>query len=421
MPTSMRFITRVTIIFIGFILMLSPTSAQEDASEHRIYVWEATSAEPVITIETGLRIWNAELSADGTQVIAALQGGLLRVYDATSGELSHERQLADFDPEAEGVPYFVTLPASEANQLLVIGDGRYGLWDWSADEMLFEGENTRLLYSSISPDGTHMFLDEVGTAVVIALPSGDRLFTMEDQSSFAEWSADSQWLAVPFRQSFRIYDGTSGVTILEAGLPNTGYMSLEWSPTSDHLAAAINFTPDFETAGLYLYTEDGGLFNSVLNYTFDAPYQDIAWNLTGTQLAVATEEAGGLYVFDALEGELVRRLAENDSGVLSSYWNADSSVLSAAVISDDQPVLRMWDMQTGQALTPAGSVSRLRGLAHAPNHDMLAVYGESGDGVQIDLYDLSQPETAPTLLSVPEAIRGLRWSVDSTHLLALKR
>lgn len=418
MHSGTRLVITVPMLLVGLLLLLTLSStAQEADTQHSIHIWEVATGE-LVTIDTGLRVWDARLSADGLMATAALEGGLLHVYDVTSGEIIHERQLPDFDPDAVDVPYFVTLPEGDPDQMMVIGDGRYWLWDWTADEMLFEGQNLRLLYSQISPDGTRLLMYEGNTATMIALPSGDLLFTVENQVTVAMWSGDSQLIAIPFRQALNIYQGSTGDVLMEASLPNTGLKDVAWSPMSEHVAMTVNFTPDFETGAVFLYTRTDDTFVESFTYAFDAPTEQIAWNAAGTRFAIATEEMGGLYVFDVETGELVHRLAQENERTLRSYWSADGTVLAAAVVSSGEIELRMWDVQTGGEIAIETLVTTVRRLAQSPDRTWFAVYGDTATGRGIDLYNLNQPATILLTLTTPEPITGLLWNTASTHLIA---
>ncbi|MFE2132027.1 NB-ARC domain-containing protein [Streptomyces sp. NPDC059466] len=220
-----------------------------------VKIWDATTGQITATL-TGHDsvVFAVAISPDGTWLATGNDRGAVRIWDAATGQIT-----ADLTSGHRGRVYAVAI--SPDGTWLATGDqfGAVQIWD------AFTGQITATLTGhaggvnavAISPDGTWIATGDNNGTMRIWDAAADHTHTPTTIVGHSGWvsavaiSPDGAWLATSsVDRTVRIWNPLSGdlaTTMRTEG----GLRALDWTPTSGSLATAGDF-------GLYLYHFDPG-------------------------------------------------------------------------------------------------------------------------------------------------------------------
>ncbi len=142
----------------------------------------------------------------------------------------------------------------------------------------------------------------------------------------------------------------------------------------------------------------------------------VAYSPDGRLIASASEEI--VWVWDAVTGEVVRKLEDHPDSVSAVAFAADGKSL---VATSQGGMLHVWDLASGKELRhPLGLQGRKRNTALSPDGTTYAVWGRDNVLVVIGLWDVRTGKEIRTLEVTPEmpVVHSLRLSTDGKTLVA---
>ncbi|KAJ5644252.1 uncharacterized protein N7484_006759 [Penicillium longicatenatum] len=184
-----------------------------------------------------------------------------------------------------------------------------------------------------------------------------------DRVTLIAWSLDGSRLASASDDEIvRIWDPTTGRSILTLEGHSDGVNSIAWSPDGSRLASAS----DDEIVRIW----DPTTGRSILTLEGHRDgVNSIAWSLDGSRLASASDDEI-VRIWDPTTGRSISTLEGHSDGVNSIAWSLDGNRLASA--SYDKTV-RIWDPATGQSIsTLEGHSDSVWSIAWSPDRSRLA-------------------------------------------------
>jgi WD40 repeat protein len=230
----------------GRLVSCSPSAGE-------VKVWDLTRHPEFATLaRTATDVESIAFRDDGRRLVSITVAGKLQLWDAASGMLCAERDLAT---SAELIESVGALAAFDAEGRRVAArcredNSRVRVWEVDRGETLFTGldhsypvhclrfsPDGRLLATGAS-DGTRedrkaeiKVWDAIEGTLRATLPARGRLFALA-------FSPDSRWLAVGGDRGLVVFDWSSGRELVRTGASGGGVTALTFRPDGLRLAAA---------------------------------------------------------------------------------------------------------------------------------------------------------------------------------------
>lgn len=216
-----------------------------------------------------------------------------------------------------------------------------------------------------------------------------------------------------------IYDAQS-FQLIEFMEEETTIFSVAWSPDSQTLAF---------TDGILIKTlnvETGNL--SILVEKATSPIATVVWSPDGQYLATGSydihetdryiETDPYILVWDASSGELVWTLIGHTANVSELAWSPNSKLLASATSlnpNSNDPSIRIWDMETGQAAAVLNEREEVAALSWSPDGNFLATAGYDG---ALRIWDTQTSQIIQDVNSSGLFFTAVAWSSDSQYIAA---
>jgi WD40 repeat protein len=345
-------------------------------------------------------------SSDGTKIVSGGDDGVLKIWEAATGHA------------------VATIPARQRPVYSVI-------WDAGGQTLIYSGGDglirqcdpeveleTRTMagryFVAWSPDGQLLAawgLDRnpaTRTVDVFNAATGQRLFSLPNPSPGGgiglEWSPDGSKLAV----------NNEGVIVWDLSTRQKKFQVLgrcqprasAWSPDGRTLAVA-----GLDNVVYLVDANSGTTLSTFHEHTISVT--SVAWKPDGAQIASADWRTG-VKVWEPESGRVVFDLRRPDDGADGHHgicWSPNGDRL-AAVCSNGE--ILIWDASNGEELRRLqGHTSRVRTIAWSPDGTRLA---SGGYDLYVKIWD---PGTGREMLSLPghdNSVDSIAWSPDSRQL-----
>ncbi len=174
-----------------------------------------------------------------------------------------------------------------------------------------------------------------------------------------------------------------------------------WNSRGDRLAIAGE--------RFLMYKRTGDTFTEYKTELGNPIVAHVAWNASGTLLAVATEDPT-IYILDA-DGKQVSKITRETDWVRAAAWHGDQ--LLAIALRERIEIINVDGTVTQQLPSPNGDISKLA----FNDHGDLAAAAVSG---VVRIYDL-QSSKSKTLVGHQASISVLHWAADDKQLVTASR
>jgi WD40 repeat protein len=361
---------------------------------------------------------------DGATLVQTTSSGHLEYWDARSGRLLRDPQIAKPYVTAAHAPNgkFVALRGGHIDE----AQGKRINWvalvevETAQERMRLELDDRRSQHLAVSANGSTIavdgekihIIDTAAKAVVLALD-----FARREATALA-LSPDGQTLAIGERNNLTVWQWSAGgeprTIPIAADAKNRVYVtSLEFSPDGATLAVGADRVGGDAQRGPALVNVATGktvreLSVAGVRYWY---VRGLAWSQDGKLLAAPLERDAsplgvGAVVWKAATGEVVQKLQAPHGYVSSLSFSPDNKLLAGA--NSYNPQLCVWDLETGERLGAAlpGHAYPPSSIRFFPDEDRLAT---ASDDATIRLWKLSQPEEVRILEPQRDPSDQTRW------------
>jgi WD40 repeat protein len=367
-------------------------------------IWDVARGRVVAEFGAGDGIFGLEYDRAGTRILTWGSAGVVRVWDATTGELlqdlvGHEGlvRVGRFSPDG-------TLIASGGHD-----DGVAMVWDASTGEVVGEmlGHRGHVVHLEWSPDSTKIVTGSTDTTAIVwdARTSRDLLTIQHGWFVFGvEFSPDSTRALSTSTGLTQVHDVAARQLAFDFP-DHAGVLQATASPDGKHLAV---FGLD-ETATVYDLATGGAVF--ALEHR--GRVNGLAFSPDGTQLATSSTDSLAR-LWDASTGRLQHTL---------DYFRCD--VTSVAYSDDGRRLLTnggrygpcIWEPQTGRHIYDYLTQTTSFLASQSPDGNRVVTSETVGP---TRLWQTKHPWDSVSLSHIREVDR-VAFSADSTRLVTASR
>ena len=304
-------------------------------------------------------------SPDGTCIATGGSNGLLKIWDALTGQLiltCEDCSVAPINAVAWSPDGRRVASAS--------GDKIARVWDISSGRCLlsFNGHSSSVRAVAWSPDGR-------------------RLASASDDETVQVW------------------DAASGKALLTYNGHSSSVRAVAWSPDGRRLASAS----DDETVQVW----DAASGKALLTYNGHSkkPVQAVAWSPDGRRVASASDDDKTVQVWDAASGKTLLSFNGHSHWVRAVAWSPDGRRVASA--SDDKTV-QVWDAASGKTLLSFNGHSHwVRAVAWSPDGRRVA---SASDDKTVQVWDAASGKTLLSINGHSSSVEAVAWLPDGRRL-----
>ncbi len=395
----------------------------------RVRIWDAQSGEIIndmtghlkkdfeILEGTSDRVITARFSPDGRYAATFSVGGLVHVWNISTGELvktfTHPPELITDQMAYPGQNKIGLSWSPDGSRIATAWYDSLGrIWDVETGEMLriLAGHTSNMIGIDWSPNGIYLLTQGMDTSARLWVASTGQMVLNLPTYGFGNtaWSHDGRWMAIPTQQGLIAWD--------------TAVLPPVLSPSSpvQHIIYEPMWTPDGKLLVL------SGIDGLVIDWSGNLTSRQIASNNGFIGLSpdstrlIACEGWNKTppQIIDLNTGEVITAMQNPDPNVLyiSSSWSNDGKRVASATYPGFWAVI--WDPETGEELARSETVNGLMNRPQfSPDDQLLAapsLFAEGNSPVYI-----IDPNTGETLRQLPSengwSIVAM-WSPDGTIL-----
>ncbi|HEY4036110.1 MAG TPA: protein kinase, partial [Ktedonobacteraceae bacterium] len=367
-------------------------------------------------------------SPDGTRLATGGSNGLLKIWDARTGQLI----LTCEDCCVAPINAVAWSPGGR-RLASASGDKIARVWDVSSGQCIlsFNGHSRAVNAVAWSPDGRRLAsASEDHTVQVWDAASGNLFLSFNGHSDAVNavaWSPDGHRLASAsgssiswnsMGKSVQVWDAASGKTLLSFNGHPRAVNAVAWSPDGHRLASTSNY----HTVQVW----DAASGKALLSFNGHSDdVNAVAWSPDGRCLASASGSSGwnsmdkSVQVWDAASGKALLSFNGHSRAVNAVAWSPDGHRLAST--SDDDTV-QVWDAASGKALLSFnGHSNPVQAVVWSPDGRRLASASASGswgesDDHTVQVWDAASGKTLLSFNGHSRTVNAVAWSPDGYRL-----
>ena len=386
-----------------------------------IRVWEAEMPEPDIHAKQllGHTSWMQGLafSPDSTQLASSSLDGTVKLWNMESGSclqtfIGHTDRVTRvaWSPDGRTVAsggwdstiFLWDVMQKKARAILKAGDNimitsvaftpdsrtllssskAVRMWDVENGQCLRTIDTYWVVFLDIdwSQDGRFLAASNSHGEIMIwkvsPVPSQNTLRGHSEGVQGVAWSPDGQQLAsAAIDASIRLWNPTTGVCneiLQDLDSSDTLFLSVAWSPDGRQLACG-SFMRGVQVWDMPAHTR-----RWVGQTPQPTRIHHVAWSPDGTQLVGAGWD-GAVYLWNALDGTLLRQMMGHTWGVMRVVWSPDGKWLASAGGGRENGEVLVWETQSGERVRVlAGHPWATFAVAWSPDGKQLISGGSDG-------------------------------------------
>jgi WD40 repeat protein/transcriptional regulator with XRE-family HTH domain len=376
-----------------------------------VKVWDVASGQlrETLTGHTD-RVSRVAWSPDGRILASSSRDQTLWLWEVATG--SYRGALYGHTAGVVGLAFL-----SDSSSLVSASeDGTLRVWDVANRQCMrvIQGHTSSLFDVDWSPDSTQLVCGSADTLVTIYDLSGETLPRVlgghHGVVLGVGWNADGRYLASSeWDNVVRLWDSRSGACLQVLQHPDDAgnfFQGVAWSPDGQRLACGTYRN------GIHIFemTADRQYW---VGPQFQTWIRQVAWHPDATCVAGAGED-GTIYLWDAVDGTLMGRLAGHHGTINCVTWSTDGTKLASGGSGGVGGELFVWDAQRGKRMYAlAGHPRMVNAVAWGSSEDVLI----SGDSEGILRWWNIRSGTCIQLREAHQgAIQSLRRSPEGTKL-----
>jgi WD40 repeat protein len=373
-------------------------------------IWDARSGECLQTLSGhGSSVQSVAYACDGNRVVSGSDDATLKVWDARSGECL--QTLSGHSREVSSVAY-----APDCSRVASGSDDcTLKIWDAHSGECLqtlFGKNNSGVRSVAYAPDGCRVAAgSHDGTLKIWDALSGECLQTMHGHSRTLRslaYAPDSNRVASGGDDlMLTIWDARSGECLQTLSGHSSWVLSVAYAPDGTRVASG--------SADLTLKIWDarsGECLQTLSGHS--SPVRSVAYTPDGGRIVSGSDD-GTLKIWDARSGECLQTLSRHSCPVCVAYAPNGSHVVSGS----NDGMLTIWDARSGECFQPLfGHMGGVRSVAYAPGGSH--VVSGSDDGT-LKIWDARSGECLQTLSGHRGAVFGVAYAPDGIRVASGSR
>jgi len=408
-----RIMKRFSALILFILLSVTIVHAQENVDA--AYLWDAATGNLIARFDSDLPIWDARLNADGSRLLVALNGGVLRMIATETGDIFYERRL-EAERGSFNAPSLIDVRDPEI--MIIRMNEQFHVWSWAADTLLYSGDAlNREIVPDVSASRVITMRNEPPALVIYdgSAPDAPLEISLPDRPMTARWNDNGSLIAVIYNGGMRIVDSNSGEKLFELADARLGdaYSETVWSPDGRYLAVQMTHSLDYEHSAVGVI--DTLSMRQIGEFPFRVGVFSTEWSADSRRILTAAYESAGIRVYDVESGELVQQYGNLSDEYLSAQWNADNTRIVAEAVDSGGDVINVWDTTNGNNLFERVYPLGVNDLIWNDARSMVLIrrYPE----MTITVIDPANPTEAPITLDHEADLLGAAWSLDGARII----
>ena len=392
------------------------------ADNGMLRIWDAQTGEELLAIdadfggdalESGGFAGTLAFSPDGTKMARGFADGSARVWDAVTGEELIVLSGHGVEPSQNFGVYGVgTVDFSpDSSRLATAGIDAEALtiiWDIASGEPLttLAGHTLSVNDVRFSPDGSLVATTgEEGETYIWDADSGQRLLAIDHGGISVHFLPGGAQLATAGKDgTIRIWDVASGEELIKLPGNPGGIAYFDIKPDGSQLVTATSHGP-------VKFWNIGPTHESLIIDVGHPQLAKATYSPDGQYLATTGSENISAQIWDASSGTELLALQGHDDFVSDIVYSSDGLQLATASVDG---TARLWDAKTGEALQVlSGHNHWVNKVAFNPDNTLLVTAGQDK---KVIIWDVTSGEALYTLEPFTDGIWSINFSPDGAML-----
>ncbi|MFN2234000.1 MAG: protein kinase domain-containing protein [Anaerolineales bacterium] len=438
-----------------------------------VKLWDANSGELVLEMkghektdfeilpDTSDRILAARFSPDGMYAATFSAGGILHIWETSSGKLMHTFS-HPYESVVGQMPYpgmnKIALAWSPGSKRIATAwyDGLGRIWNLESDqvEQILAGHTGNMTGIDWSPDGIYLLTQGIDTSARLWVAATGQMVLNMPTNGFGNtaWSPDSKSMAVPTQKGLLVWDISTLPPVINPSTPiKNRILEAKWTPDGNQLVLSgidglvfdwigdkssrqiapnegyYEFSPDGrrmvvsegwnKTPPQIIDLQSGEVVTSLKNPDPEVIYPNGSWSNDGLTVASGTYPGFYTVFWDPETGLELARSEAVEGFMKNAQFSPDDSMLAApTMFAEGNSPIYLIDTRTGKTVQKLPSEDGWSMVAYwSPDGETLAVGYQSG---VIKLWDTKTWSVVKKFEAHLAAVWDLCWSPNGQRIIS---